>query len=251
MDDLELLIDMHRDGPRQGPGGDDETRRAIELTGLADASGLRVADIGCGSGASTLVLADRLDARVTAVDRFDELLRPLRATVSDRGLDGRISVVAADMTQLPFRDAAFDIVWSEGAIYVMGFERGVTDWRRLLRPGGVLAVSELTWLTDDRPDELTQHWEAEYPEVDTAAAKLAVLERSGFSPIGYFSLGRHCWLDHYYRPLQRRFDDFLVRHDHAERAQAIVDAERREIELYERHASSVSYGFYVARRTDA
>ena len=130
-----------------------------------------------------------------------------------------------------------------------GFEAGVRSWRRFLKPGGVLAVSELTWLTGDRPAELDRHWTAEYPEVGTASAKLAVLEANGYSPIGYFVLPQHCWLDHYYRPLQARFDAFLERHGHSDAAHQIVDAEQREIELYERYAEYVGYGYYVARRT--
>ncbi|MGB5252719.1 MAG: class I SAM-dependent methyltransferase, partial [Sedimenticolaceae bacterium] len=65
MDDLSLLVDLHRDGKRQGPGGDDETRLAITLSGLSGRTGLKIADIGCGTGASTLVLAQALDASVT------------------------------------------------------------------------------------------------------------------------------------------------------------------------------------------
>ena len=68
MDELQLLLDLHQDGPRQGPGGDRETRLAVELSGLKHVSDLKIADIGCGTGASTLVLARELDAHITAVD---------------------------------------------------------------------------------------------------------------------------------------------------------------------------------------
>jgi hypothetical protein len=133
----------------------------------------------------------------------------------------------------------------------MGFERGIRAWRRFLKPGGILAVTELTWLTAERPAELEKHWIQEYPEVDTAAAKMAILEGNGFSPLGYFTLGQRCWLDNYYRPMQSRFADFLLRHGNAEAAKAIVAAEEREISLYERYYPFVSYGYYVAGRTDS
>jgi hypothetical protein len=129
----------------------------------------------------------------------------------------------------------------------MGFANGVEAWRRFLKPGGILAVSELTWLTRERPEELDQHWMQEYPEVDSAAAKMAILEQSGFTPVGYFPLARHCWLDNYYRPMQARFAPFLSRHGNSEAAAAIVAAEKHEIALYERNAAYVSYGYYVAR----
>ena len=249
MDDLSLLVDLHREGQRQGPGGDDETRLAITLSGLSGRTGLKIADMGCGTGASTLVLAQALDASVTAVDFLPDFLRDLEIAAERQNLMKRIETLAASMDALPFEEQSFDAIWSEGAIYNIGFTNGIQAWRRLLKPDGILAVSELTWLTKDRPAELEQHWLREYPEVDTASAKMAILERNGFVPVGYFALSKRCWLDNYYRPMQARFTAFLERNDNSEAAAAIVAAEEHEIALYERHSAFVSYGYYVARRT--
>ena len=249
MDEFALLADLHRDGPRQGPGGDDETRLAIALSGLEAGKELEIADIGCGTGAATLVLAKELDARVTAVDFLPDFVRELEIAAERENLGARIKTLVASMDALPFHEQSFDAIWSEGAIYNMGFADGVRAWRRFLKPGGILAVSELTWLTQDRPAELEQHWNREYPEVDTASAKMAVLEQNGFSPVGYFVLPARCWLDNYYRPLQARFPAFLGRHGSSDAAAAIVAAEEQEIALYEGNAAFVSYGYYIARRT--
>jgi len=251
LDDLRLLVDLHGDGARQGPGGEDATRLAIVLSGLKAKAGLRIADIGCGTGASTLVLARELDASITAVDVLPEFLARLEVAAGRAGVAGRIATLSASMEALPFAEATYDAIWSEGAIYNMGFAAGLRAWREYLKPGGVVAVSELTWLTGERPDELQAHWAGEYPEVDTASGKLAVLERLGFTPVGYFALPEHCWLDNYYRPLQRRFQAFLARHDHSAAARAIVAAEENEIALYERYKAFVGYGFYVARKVGA
>lgn len=248
MEGIELLVDLHKDGPRQGPGGEAQTRLAIALSGLDQLADLRIADIGCGSGASTLVLADELDATVTAVDLVPEFLARLQDAAARSGVAERITTLQASMDDLPFAEGSLDAIWSEGAIYNIGFAAGVEAWGTLLRPGGVLALSELTWLTDRRPGELQSHWDREYPEVDTASAKMGVLERLGFSPLGYFPLPAHCWLDHYYRPMQGRFSAFLDRQGHSEAARAIVAAEEREISLYERHQAFVSYGYYIARK---
>jgi SAM-dependent methyltransferase len=251
LEGLELLVDLHRDGQRQGPGGAAETRLSVALSGLQAATGLRIADIGCGTGAATLVLARELDAQITAVDLVPAFLAKLEAAARSAGVAARITTVVASMEQLPFADAAYDALWSEGAIYNVGFAMGVQAWRRFLKPGGILAVSELTWLTARRPADLQAHWEREYPEVDTASGKLAVLERLGFSPVGYFPLPEHCWLDNYYGPLQRRFAGFLARHSQSEAARALVAAEWNEIALYERNRTFVGYGYYVARKVGA
>lgn len=250
VDDLELLVDLHLDGERQGPGSDDATRLAIALSGLGDRGGLRIADLGCGTGASTVVLARELDAQIVAVDLFPTFLARLDDTARRLGLADRITTLAASIDDLAFDDGSLDAIWSEGAIYSIGFEHGVRTWRRFLRPGGILAVSELTWLTDDRPAELHRHWTDEYPEVATASAKIAVLESAGYTPVGYFPLPESCWFDHYYRPLQERLTAFLDRHDHSAAARLVVESEQHEIDLYERFSAFVSYGFYVARRCE-
>lgn len=249
MNDLDLLIDLHRDGRRQGPGGDDETRLSVTLSGLREAQGLRIADIGCGTGASTIVLARELDACVTAVDVVPEFLRRLDNTAQRENLGGRIRTLTASMEALPFEERSLDAIRSEGAIYDIGFESGIRAWRCFLKPSGVLAVSDLTWLTGERPAEVQQHWMREYPGVATASAKMALLEANGYSPIGYFAIPERCWLENYYRPMQERFAGFLSRNGHSEAARATVEAEKNEIALYERFCACYSYGYFVARRT--
>jgi SAM-dependent methyltransferase len=250
MDDIKLLIDLHLSADRQGPGGEAPTRRAIELSGLLNRRSLKIADVGCGTGASTLVLAQALDAHILAVDFLPEFLDVLKSRASRAGVADRIETLNASMDALPIEPSSLDAIWSEGAIYNMGFENGVRQWRELLKPGGILAVSELTWLTDHRPAELEAHWQEQYAEVGTASSKMAVLERNGYTPIGYFNLDEACWLDAYYRPMQQRFPDFLARHGSSAPAQAVVAAEALEIDLYERHRAFVSYGYYLARKTD-
>jgi ubiquinone/menaquinone biosynthesis C-methylase UbiE len=250
LDDLQLLIDLHRDGDRQGPGSEATTRRAIELSGLQTGSALKIADIGCGTGASTYVLARELDAQITAVDFLPAFLEELERNAQQIGVSDRITTLSASMDALSFDDNSLDAIWSEGAIYNIGFENGVRSWRRYLKPGGVLAVSELTWTTAVRPDALDAHWKDAYPEVDTASAKLAVLEQCGYSPIGYFTLPESCWLENYYHPMQNRFSKFLEMHEQSEPARAIVEAEKVEIALYEKYKTYFNYGFYLARRTN-
>lgn len=247
MDDLELLIDLHLAGDRQGPGGDQETRLAIELSGLKSGANLRIADIGCGTGASTRVLASELNAHVTAVDFLPDFLTRLEQCAKEAGLGNKIDCTATSMDDLPFEDGSLDAIWSEGAIYNIGFENGIRSWKRFLKPGGILAVSELTWLTSDRPAELEEHWNREYPEVATAGTKIAQLNAAGYTPVGYFPLPVPCWLDSYYRPMRARFPAFLDRHTHSDAARQIVQIEEAEIDLYERHTAFVSYGYYIAR----
>ncbi|MFW5827277.1 MAG: class I SAM-dependent methyltransferase [Alkalispirochaeta sp.] len=249
MDDFRLLIDLHKHGYRQGPGGDAETERALDLAMIDRTAPLRIADIGCGTGASTILLATLLNAHITAVDFLPDFLDVLGHRAARAGVAAKISPLARSMDDLPFDDEELDIIWSEGAAYNIGFETGVAEWRRFLKRGGLLVVSEITWLTDSRPEELQNYWDNEYPEIDGASAKIKILEAHGYSPVGYFALPEHCWLDHYYRPMQARFEDFLQRNEHSDAARAVVAAEQREIDLYERYKAYFSYGMYIAKRT--
>ncbi len=251
MNDFELLVDLHKSGARQGPGGKEQTRLAIHLAGLDKKPDLAIADIGCGTGASTIVLAEELNGHITAIDFLPAFLERLDQQAAKAKLAHKITTQAQAMEGLNIPDSSLDVIWSEGAIYNIGFEKGVRSWRNWLKPDGVLAVSELTWLTDKRPQELQDHWDHEYPEVDTAGRKISILEKQGFSVIGYFPLPMECWLDNYYRPMQARFSEFLKRHQDNPKATAIIEAEKREIALYETYSDYVSYGFYIARKTSA
>ncbi|MGA0332643.1 MAG: class I SAM-dependent methyltransferase, partial [Kiritimatiellia bacterium] len=243
--------DLHKGGDRQGPGGDAQTELALTLSMLDRTAPLKLADIGCGTGASTLLLARLLEqSRITAVDFLPEFLERLQENAAKAGVADRIRTLACSMDDLPFAESEFDVIWSEGAIYNMGFEKGVKDWRRFLKRGGLLVVSEITWITETRPEEIQAHWDREYPEIDVASGKMRILEENGYSPVGYFVLPENCWLEQYYQPMQPRFDDFLERHSHCQEARGIVDAERHEIGLYEKYKDYISYGVYVARKTE-
>lgn len=158
-------------------------------------------------------------------------------------------MLAAAIVSLPLEAGSLDAVWSEGAIYNIGFANGVAAWREVLLPGGILAVSELTWPGAECPAEFEAHWAREYAEADTASAKMAVLESAGFTPIGYFPLPQACRFQNYYEPLEAGFAGFLDRDMHSETANAIVEAEKAEIALYRRFHEHVSYDFYIARKT--
>ncbi len=250
VEDYQLLIDLHKNAYRQGPGGDAESEKSVSLAMIDRAAQLKIADIGCGTGASALLLARLLEAQITAVDFLQEFLEVLEGRAENMGLSKKITTLCCSMDNLPFRDEEYDVIWSEGAIYNIGFEKGVKNWSRYLKVGGLLVVSEITWITASRPLELQKYWEGEYPEIDVASSKISVLEKNGYSPIGCFVLPEHCWLDNYYRPMQNSFNDFLNRNGNSEEARVIVETEEREIELYEKYKTFYSYGVYIARKLD-
>ncbi len=152
------------------------------------------------------------------------------------------------MDELNFDEESLDVIWSEGAIYNIGFEDGVRTWRRFLRVGGLLAVSEITWLTDPRPAELEDHWTWEYPEVATASTKLGVLEAPATPRSATFLFpSRAGWTTTTGR-CRAASGRSSTATDTRLPSNEMVEAEQREIDLYDRYSAHVSYGFYIANR---
>ena len=250
MDDLQmqLLIDLHRSNFRQGPGGKTETKKALMLAGLDKSRPLTIADIGCGTGASTIQLAKELDAKITAVDLLPEFLEELQTRTKAHGVADKITTLSCSMDVLPFADEEFDVIWSEGAIYIMGFEKGINEWQKFLKPGGYIAISEICWITNDRPQEIQDYWQNNYAEIDTIANKIRRLEKAGFSPSAHFILSENCWLDNYYIPLQARHEEFLKKHHRKPKVQEIIDMEKQEFNFYKKYKDYFSYGFFIAKK---
>lgn len=250
MTELELIIDLHKNSDRQGPGSEKDTLRALSFLDLVSEQNYMVADIGCGSGGQTITLAQNLNGQIIAVDLFPEFLNELREKSQKLGWRDKILTLEKSMEDLPFDKGEFDLIWSEGAIYNIGFENGLKKWKDYLKVGGYLAVSEITWITPSRPKEIEEFWEAEYPEIDTASNKIKQLENNGYSLLGYFHLSQDSWIENYYKPMEARFQAFLQRNNNSELARKVVNNNKTEIDLYQKFKHYYSYGFYIARKDE-
>jgi len=248
MTELELIIDLHKNSDRQGPGSEKETLKALGFMNLPNDQKLKMADIGCGSGGQTLTLAQNLNGQITAVDLYPEFLDELNEKSEKLGLKRKIVTLQKSMEDLPFKSEEYDVVWSEGAIYNVGFENGIKKWKNYLKVGGYLAVSEITWITNSRPKEIEEFWKQEYPEIDTASNKIKILETNGYSLVGYFYLNQDSWIENYYKPMEARFEAFLKRHNNSELASKVVKEYKYEINLYLKYKDYYNYGFYIARK---
>lgn len=248
MTELELIIDLHKNSERQGPGSDKDTLKALGFLNLPTDQKLKVADLGCGSGGQTIILAKNLNVQVTAVDLFPEFLDELNEKSQNLGLTDKIVTLEKSIDDLSFIKEEFDLIWAEGAIYNIGFENGIKIWKDFLKSGGYIAVSEITWITNSRPKEIEQFWTQEYPEINTASNKIKILENNNFTLEGYFYLSQQSWINEYYRPMEARFETFVKRHGNSELARKIVDDNQDEIDLYQKYKDYYSYGFYIARK---
>jgi SAM-dependent methyltransferase len=242
----EAIFRLFEGLPRQGPGSDACTREALRRLGALPAAP-RVLDLGCGSGRSTLVLAETLRTKVTAVDNHQPFLDQLQADSRECNLEHLIEVRCEDMATPSMPPGSVDLLWSEGAIYFLGFEHGLRLWRPLLAPGGCVAVSECSWLTDNPPAEAAAFFGAGYPGMAGISENVERAHAAGFDLVDHVTLPPQAWWDEYYAPLERRMIELAPEAD--PEVAAIISETRQEIELYLRHRDSYGYVFYLLRQS--
>lgn len=245
MSDSQWIFLFYEQIVRKAPGSEASTLKALSmLTELPPNP--RILDLGCGSGVASLVLAQSLPCQITALDLHQPFLDQLETLAERAGLSERITTLQADIVDLPFPAGSFDLIWSEGALYVVGFEEGLRHGRRLLQPGGLLAVTEVTWLSEAPPQHIADFWAAEYPAMTSLAANLAKLRSSGFEPLEHFTLPAEDW-QNYYGPLEEQLAAFRSQHVGNADVQAFLDGLQREIEVWQESAGSYGYVFYLGR----
>ena len=233
--------------PRGGPGDPGSTRRALAI--MADLPAQpRVLDLGCGPGAGSSSLASLTGGRVTALDLHAPFVVQQAAAARSAGLSRRLDPVCADMRAAPFADGVFDLVWSEGALYSIGFRHGLEVCRRLVRPGGYVAASEVVWTVAAPPDEVRRWWQAEYPDIAPIAQKAAAVTGAGLEILDHFTLPREAWTLYFYELMKARLGEF--RRSWADDAVglAVIAELDAEIDMYERWSHVQGYEFFVARR---
>jgi SAM-dependent methyltransferase len=225
--------------PRIGPGDAGSTLRALRaaLVGPTDdltvaSAGLRIIDLGCGNGAQTLVLAVETGLEIEALDKHKPFLQEL-----DR------RALALDC-----EDASFDLVWCEGAIFIMGFREGLARIRDLLAPGGSLALSELCWLKDDVPEECRSFFESQYPQMSDVSANLDTARACGYEVLDWFTQPESAWWEPFYTPLGEQV--VLLREGYAEDIDrsAMLDMVELEIEIYRKYHDCYGNVFFVLKR---
>ena len=245
--DLNLICEYYATVERQGPGSPEITTKALSFVdNLSEES--RIADIGCGTGGQTMVLAQHAPGQITGVDLFPRFVNLFNENARSLNLQHRVKGIVGSMEHLPFHEEELDLIWSEGAIYNIGFERGVNEWRQFLKPGGFLAVSEATWFTDKRPAEIDEFWQDAYPEIDTIPRKVTQLQNAGYIPVANFILPDICWTEHFYAPQVPAQEAFLKKYTGNRMAEEFIANQRHETQLYHKYKEYYGYVFYIGKK---
>jgi SAM-dependent methyltransferase len=242
----DVFFEIHTDLPREGPGRNEYTGKAFQM--LPKLEKPRILDIGCGPGGPTLELARLSGGHVIGMDIHQPYLDRLSQKMNKAGLSDRVEAVSCSMFEMPFPDESFDIIWAEGSIYLIGFERGLEEWRRFVKPHGFLVVHEMAWLRPEPPQEICNYWRKLYPGIKTVADNLELIPTCGYDLIGHFALPEDAWWTEYYGPLEDRIGELRKKYIDDAEALAALDEEQREIEMYRKYHQWYGSVFLVMQK---
>jgi ubiquinone/menaquinone biosynthesis C-methylase UbiE len=208
----------------------------------------KILDVGCGSGTQTRDLAALVTGIITAVDNHQPFLDILNARAKEAGLQGKIRTVNASMDALPFEPGQFDLIWSEGAIFIVGFEQGLSLWKPFLKKGGYMVVSDAAWFVSNPPQELVQWWEEKGYVPGTEGQLREQIEKTGLRLVATYRLPEAGWWENYHVPMLARVDELRKTHGSDPVCAALLDSFVEEAETYRKYKSDHGYTFFVMQK---
>jgi len=187
----------------------------------------RILDVGCGSGVPTMELAKLSNGQIIGLDVNQSSLDRLKRKIKKAGLSDRVKVMKCSMVDMDFPDESFDIIWAEGSIAVIGFKRGLKEWRQFLKPNRFLAVHD---------------------EIGDITEKLEQISSCGYDLLEYFTLNDDTWWMEYYAPLEKRINEIRIKHANDPKALAVLDEEQREIDMFEKNPGRYCSVFFIMKK---
>jgi hypothetical protein len=172
----------------------------------------------------------------------------LQKKIKEKGLSNRVFPQKGDMASLPFKPQFFDIIWAEGSIYIIGFEKGLMDWRPYLKSKGYIAVTEISWLKKNPPMELSKFWNEAYPCMRDRNGNISLIERSDYELIDHFVLPANAWLDNYYNPIEKKLATLRLKYKNDSQSLEVIQNEQREIDLFRKYNDYYGYVFYIMQK---
>ena len=201
------------------------TRKAFRMLPQMDKP--RILDIGCGCGIPTLELAKLSHGEIVATDIDQPALDRLNRRKEETGLAERVQTVHCSMFDMEFPPRNFDIIWSEGSIYAIGFEKGIREWKRFLKPGGFMVVHD---------------------EQGNVRDKLKEISNCGYELLGYFLLSKETWWAEYFAPIERLIGEFQAIYAYAPTIHEEVHQAQNELDMFNKHPERNSSVYFVIKK---
>jgi SAM-dependent methyltransferase len=247
MEIMEFLCKTHIGLERQGPGSTEMTVKTLSfLDNLNRIS--RAVDFGCGTGGQTMVLAQNITGNITGIDLFPEFINVFNDNAKKLNLQERVNGIVGSMENISFQKEEFDLIWSEGAIDNIGFEKGLNYWNGFLKRSGYIAVTCPSWLCDGYPAEIEKFWADAGSRLDTIGHNISLMQKAGYSFVAAFTLPEKCWTDNYFIPREKAEKALLEKHSGDKTLEVFIENNKYEAELYSKYIQYYGYVFYIGRK---
>ena len=240
----EFFYQVFESLPRQGPGCTGATRKAYSYLPPLPRDA-KILDIGCGSGTQTRDLAGLTSGTITAVDNHQPFIDAITFWAQRNGMTGKIRAECGSMDTLPFEPGYFDLIWSEGAIFIMGFEQGLRAWKPLVKKGGFIVVSDAVCFQVDPPAELMQYWETQGYPLMSEQERVEQIHRQGLCLIEMYRLPEAGWWKNYYVPMSARVAELRKTYGNDPTLGGFLNSCDLEVEMYRKYKRYHGYTFFV------
>jgi len=201
------------------------TRKAFQV--LPDLDKPYILDVGCGSGVPTMELARLSNGQILGLDIDQSQLDRLAIKIERAGLSDRVKTVECSIFDMDFPNESFDIIWAEGSISIIGFEKGLKEWRRFLKPNGFMIVHD---------------------DMGNITEKIEQISSCGYELLEYFTLDEDTWWFEYYSPLEKRINEIRVKYADKPRVLALLDKDQREIDMFKKNPKRYRSVFFIMKK---
>ncbi len=243
---IDLLLETHIGLDRQGPGSPETVEQALGfLKPFHQFS--QIADLGCGTGGQTMLLAQHLSGTITGLDMFPDFIEKFNENAKAHNYENRVKGIVGTMEQLPFQRKSLDLIWSEGAIDGIGFQKGLSHWHDFLKEGGFVAVTCPSWLTVEQPAVVEQFWLDAGSRLDSVSNNIQTMQKCGYEFIAAFALPKQCWTENYFMPREATINRLLEKYSGNETVIEYAASNQYEVELYSKYGQYYGYVFYIGK----
>ncbi len=242
----DLFYEIFTELPRQGPGDHESTIKALRsIPGLPAV--VKILDVGCGTGNQTIDLAGEINGKIVAVDNYQPFLDRLEYNADKLGLSGKIECRLADMFKLKFVEESFDIIWSEGAVYILGLQNALKQWKKFIKPQGYIVVSDFNWLVKEPPREIYNYFMQDAVHATDVEGSRNIILKAGYTLIDDFIIPENDWYE-FYNQLEEVLELFRKIKTDDKKSLITIDSIQYEIDLFRKYPGTYGYAFYIIQK---